>query len=76
MLNQIFKFDCTSWYYAYISQKKKKKKNLRNEVEFNAKSIDTNLKSQKSKSKILVFPFLIALFHFETYLIKLKQLNF
>ena len=53
-----------------------KKKKLRNEVEFNAKSIDTNLKSQISKSKILAFPVLIAFFHFENYLIKPKQLNF
>ena len=50
--------------------------NLRNEVEFNAKSSGTNFKSQKLKSKNLLFPLLIALFHFETYLIKLKQLNF
>ena len=75
MLNGIFKFGCTSWYYACISQKKEKM-NLRNEVQFNVKSIGTNLKSQKPKSKILVFPFLIAHFNFETYLIKLKQLNF
>ena len=33
-------------------------------------SIGTDVKSQKSKTKKLVCPFLIALFHFETNLIK------
>ena len=36
----------------------------------NAESIGTNFKSKKGKSKKLVCPFLIALFHFGTNLIK------
>ena len=39
-------------------------------AEFNAESIGNNLQSQKWKRKKLVYPFLIALFHFETNLIK------
>ena len=36
-----------------------------NYAEFNAESIGTNLKSQKLKTKKLVLPFLLTVFHFE-----------
>ena len=39
-------------------------------TEFNAESIGTSFTSQKWRSKKLVSTFLIALFHFETNLIK------
>ena len=39
-------------------------------AEFNAESIGNNLQSQKWKREKFVYPFLIALFHFETNLIK------
>ena len=41
-----------------------------NFAEFNAKSIGINFKSQNLKTRRLVCSFLIALLHFETYLIK------
>ena len=40
------------------------------DAEFNAESIDTNFKYQKLKTEKLVCPFSIALFHFETNVIK------
>ena len=53
------------------------KKTVRlSDAEFNDESLGTNLKSQKLKTKKLVYPFLLVVFHFETNLIKLKFLIF
>ena len=40
------------------------------DAEFNAELIGTNFRSQKLKTKKLVCPFLVILFHFETNLIR------
>ena len=53
-----------SCYYAYTLKKQKMSQVL--DTEFNAESFGTSFKSQKWKSKKLVCPFLVALFHSET----------
>ena len=65
--NQIFKIGWFSWYHSYVFFKTYVKLT---DAEFNAESIGTSFKSQKWKIKKLVCSFLIALFHFETNLIK------
>ena len=64
VLTQIFKFGCFSWYHVYIFHENDA------DAKFNAKSIRTNFKYQKLKAKKLVYPFLVAVLHFETNLIK------
>ena len=67
ILTYIFRFGCFSWYHPHIFEK--------NDLDFLLQNIILNwnapfLRSQKSKPKKLVCPFLLALFHFETNLIK------
>ena len=62
-LTRIFKLGCFPWYHAYIFETKWVRFPG---AEQNTVSIDINFKSQKWKSRKILFPFLIALFHFET----------
>ena len=68
VLTQILKFRCFSWYHAYIFVNNKSNIPMQN-LMLNRLAPISNPKNEKAKSS-LVCPFLIALFHFETYLIK------
>ena len=60
------KFGCSSGDHVRICERKW---SIVPDAKFNPEWIGTNIKSQKWKTKKLVCPFLLALFHFETHLI-------